>query len=67
MTGKDILAEKKFLEKAVTMKRFEYSASGKELKAQPDIVKKWYQKLDDTFGFYKMILKKSLHFKTIGN
>ena len=55
MTGKDTLAEKELLEKAVTMKRFEYSASGKEFKAQPDIVKKRYQKLDDTFGFYKMI------------
>ena len=34
LTGKDILPEKDLLEKAATMKRFEYSPLGKELKAQ---------------------------------
>ena len=32
------------LEKAATIKRFEYSSLGKELKAQTDIAKKQYQK-----------------------
>ena len=38
LTGKDILPEKDLLEKAVTLKRFEYSLSGKEWNAQTDIV-----------------------------
>ena len=33
---------------------FEYSLLGKELKAQLDIGKKQYQKLDDTFKLHKM-------------
>ena len=40
------------------MKRFEYSPLGKELKAQNDITKKQYAKLDDTFGFDKIIKKE---------
>ena len=40
------------------MKRFEYSPLGKELKAQTDITKKQYPKLDDTFGFDKIIKKE---------
>ena len=48
LTGKDVLPEKDLLEKAATMKRFEYSPLGKKLKAQPDISKKQYQKLDNT-------------------
>ena len=48
LTGKDVLPEKYLLEKAATMKRFEYSPLGKKLKAQPDISKKQYQKLDNT-------------------
>ena len=36
LTGKDVLPEKDLLEKATTMKRFEYSLLGKELKAQTD-------------------------------
>ena len=42
------------LEKATTMKIFEYSPTGKESKAQNDIVKKQYQKLDNTFEFDKI-------------
>ena len=34
LTGKDILPEKNLLEKAASLKRFEYSPSGKELKAK---------------------------------
>ena len=41
------------------MKRFEYSQlRKKELKAQTDIAKKQCQKLDDTFGFNKIIKKE---------
>ena len=58
MTGKNVLPEKYLLEKAATMKRFEYSTLGKELKAQPDIAKKQYQKLDDTYEFDKIIKKE---------
>ena len=57
MTGKDVLAEIDLLEKAATMKRFEYLPLGKELKAQTDMAKKQYQKLGDTFEFDKIIKK----------
>ena len=53
MTSKDILLEKDLLEQAATMKRFEYSPLGKELKAQTDIAKKQYQKLDIYYKFGK--------------
>ena len=36
LTGKDVLPETDLLEKATTMKRFEYSPLGKELKAQTE-------------------------------
>ena len=36
------------------MKIFEYSPTAKESKAQNDIVKKQYQKLDNTFEFDKI-------------
>ena len=45
------------LEKVPTMKRFEYMLLRKELKAQTGIAKKQYQKLDDTYVFYKIIKK----------
>ena len=53
LTDKDVLPEKYLLEKATTMKRFEYSSLGKELNAQTDIAKKQYQKLDDTDEFVR--------------
>ena len=41
LTGKDKkIPEKYLLQKTATMKRFEYSLLGKELKAQTDIAKK---------------------------
>ena len=46
LTGKDVLPKKDLLEKTATIKRFEYSPLGKELKAQTDIAKKQYQTLD---------------------
>ena len=36
LTGKGVLTEKNLLEKAATMKRFEYLPIGKKLKAQTD-------------------------------
>ena len=57
-TSKDVLPEKDLLEKAAALKRFEYSPLGKELKAQTDIAKKQYQKLDDTCEFDKIIKKE---------
>ena len=49
MTDNNVLPEKDLLEKSVTLKRFEYSPLGKELKAQADIAKKQYQRLDIDF------------------
>ena len=40
MTGKDVLVEEDLLEKAATIKRFEYSPLGSELKKQTNNVKK---------------------------
>ena len=41
--------------KAATMKSFDYSPLGKELKAQTDLAKKQYQKLGDTYESDKTI------------
>ena len=49
LTGKDVLSEKELIEKDATMKRFEYSPLGKELKAQTDIAKKRYPKIRRCF------------------
>ena len=46
MTGKDALLETDLLEKAVTIKRFEYSALGKKFKKQTSASEKWYQKFE---------------------
>ena len=68
LTGKDVLPEKDLLEKAATMKRYEYSLLGKEVKAQTDIAKKQYQKLYNTFEFDLIIKKKrNQHLKLIIN
>ena len=40
LARKDVLPEKDVLEKGATIKRFEYSPLGKELKAQTEIAKK---------------------------
>ena len=58
MRDKDVLPELNLLKKAAAIKRFEYSPLGKELKAQTDIPKKHYQKLDNTFEFDKIIKKE---------
>ena len=53
LTGKDVLPEKDLLEKTAELKKIEYSPLGKHLKAQTDIAKKQYPKLDNTFEFDK--------------
>ena len=40
LTGKDVLPEKDMLEKAVTIKRLEYSPLGKELEKQTSVAEK---------------------------
>ena len=52
------------LEKAATMKRFENSQLGKELKSQADIAKKHYQELDYTDQFDQTINKKEKYSKS---
>ena len=66
LADKVVLPEKELLEKAVTMKRFKYSPLDKELKAETDIEKKTL-KLNDNFGFAKIIKKKNQQLKTIIN
>ena len=51
MTGKDVLLEKYLLEKAATIKIFEYSPLGEELKKETNIAEKQYQKLDNIYEF----------------
>ena len=46
LTGKDSLLEKDLLEKAVALKRCEYSLWDKELKAQTKVAEKQYQWLN---------------------
>ena len=58
LTSKDVLAEKYLLQKAATVKRLEYSPLDKELKAQTDIAKKQYQKLDNTYEFDRIQKKQ---------
>ena len=53
LTSEDVLPEKHFLEKAATIKRFEYSPLGSELKKQIYIAKKQYQRLDMDFNSNK--------------
>ena len=48
------------LEKAATMKRFEYLPLGRKLKAQSDIAKEQYEKLDDTYEFNRIFTKEKL-------
>ena len=65
LVGKNILPKKDLLEKAATMKLFKYSLLGKELKAQIDILKKRYQKIEIGFKFDKRISKKNQYLKNI--
>ena len=58
MTGNNVLPETDLLEKAATRQTFEYSLLDKELKAQIDIEKKQYQKLDNPYEFNEIIKKE---------
>ena len=49
LTGKDFLPEKCLLEKAATLKKYEYSPLGKEIKGKTSAAEKQYQKLDKVF------------------
>ena len=53
MTGKDVLPEKDWLEKATALKRFEYSPLGKELKKQTSVAEKQYQDFDKVLNYDK--------------
>lgn len=53
LTGKDVLTENELLEKAITLKRFEYFLLGTELKSQTDISKRKYKGLDKIFISYR--------------
>ena len=53
LTVVDILPEKKLLEKAATIKVFECSALGSELKKQTSVVRKQYLELDKVCEFDK--------------
>ena len=45
LAGKDVLPEKDVLEKPVTIRRFEYSTLGSELKKQTDVAEDQYKLL----------------------
>ena len=50
LIGKDVLTEKDLLEKAASMKRFENSPLGKELKKETSAAEKQYQSSDKVFN-----------------
>ena len=50
MTSKDVLLGTDLLEKAASMKRFEYSSLGKELKKQTSVAEKQHQIFDKIFN-----------------
>ena len=53
LTGKDVLPEKDLLEKAATVKRFEYLPLGSELKTETDIAKCYIKNLKKLINFIK--------------
>ena len=59
LPGKDVLPERGLPEKAATMKIFEYLPLCKELKAQNEIAKKQYKKLDKIYECVETMNKKS--------
>ena len=66
LTGKEVLPENGLLEKAATIKRFEYSPLDSEMKKQTDVAKKQYQRPDKVLKFDKKeepIIKKCNEFK----
>ena len=63
MTGKDVLPQKDLLEKAVVLKRFEYSLVCKELKKQTS-VENQYQSFTKIFNHNE--LRKPVKIKKKG-
>ena len=59
LTSKDVLLEKYLLEKAVTIKRFEYSPLGSELKKQTDIAKKSIKSWTSEFKRFMNLIKRN--------
>ena len=59
LTSKDVLLEKYLLEKAVTIKRFEYSPLGSELKKQTDIAKKSIKNWTSEFKRFMNLIKRN--------
>ena len=60
MTCEGVLPEKRILEKAGTIKRFEYSPLDSVLRKQSGIAKRQYQGLDKIYGFEEKCLSESL-------
>ena len=58
LMGKVVLPEKDLLEKAATMKRFEYLLLGSELKKQTDTAEKLYKTWDTTYEFDRIKKQK---------
>ena len=60
---KNVFPGKDFLENSATIIRFEYFSLGKQLKAETDIEKKQYKRLDNTYEFDKIIKIEKPTFK----
>ena len=55
LTAENILQEKRLLEKAAIIKRFQYSHLDKKLKVQTGIAKDQYQGFDKFYAFNKTV------------
>ena len=53
LIGEDVLSKRGIFKKTATIKRFEYSPLGRELKKQTDIVVKQHQGLNKVYEFDK--------------
>ena len=62
LTVEDILPEKRLLQKAATIKRFEYLLLGRELKKQPSIAEKQFKRFDSDV---KKLVMKNQQLKNI--
>ena len=60
LTGKDVLPEKDWLEKAAALKKFKYSPLGKKLKKQTSVAEKQYQKFHNTHRFDRIKKEKGV-------
>ena len=65
LTGENILPRKELLGQAATIKRFEYSPVGSELKKQASIGKYHYQRLDKKYVISKKNIAKTEYEKRI--